>query len=99
MAIISHDFEEIFCANNDNQCMLVFSSIGLALRCTALLKTNCGNALELTQYYSRASHHIPKRPVQSRVEGKATQVECRGGGVDYLGSCFKGPQGMEAESA
>ena len=48
---------------------------------------------------TRASHQISKRPVQSRVEGKATQVECRGGGVDYLGSCFKGPQGMEAESA
>ena len=80
--------------------MLVFSSIGLALRCIALLKIKCGNALEpTTQYYSRASHQFSRRPVQSRVEGKATQVECRGGGVDYLGSCFKGPQGMEAESA
>ena len=46
MAIISYDFGEGFCVNNDNRCMPVFSSIGLALRCTALLKTKCGNALK-----------------------------------------------------
>ena len=78
MAIISHDFEECFSANNDNQCMLVFSSIGLALRCTALLKTKCGNALELTQYYSCFPPDFQETCTeQSRRQGNSSWVPRR----------------------
>ena len=79
--------------------MLVFSSIGLALRYVLRCSKESAAKRSIPHSITRASHQVSKRLVQSRVEGKATQVECRGGGVDYLGSCFKGPQGMEAESA